>query len=265
MTKCRGRPGLRKRKGSFQIPIGRKSSLHKRLWSHGSNLKLKGEIRTLYSLTYSRIKYLCSGLIINECQCGHDVLNHIILKKLSQQNQKETAIHTAHQRLLKSKCITTVSCQLENISVTKSNVLKWSMVKKAGGEVPCFCLQQILDTDKCPGMWKRRVFLTRYTRNRESLVSIKAGRQTGHLFWLQHKAKYIRTGKIGRIWFCFGAWAGDRAIWPCESDRRSQTVYAKQKETGNRKGCHKGVGRNERRREGQVGIVSQVPLSIHRL
>lgn len=36
-----GRPGQRKERGSFQLPVGSKSSAHKRLWSHGSNLKLK--------------------------------------------------------------------------------------------------------------------------------------------------------------------------------------------------------------------------------
>ena len=53
-----GRPRQRKERGSFQLPVGSKSSAHKRLWSHGSNLKLKGEMRTLDSLAQDHIKCL---------------------------------------------------------------------------------------------------------------------------------------------------------------------------------------------------------------
>lgn len=43
-------PAREKKKGPFQLSMGSKSSANKRLWSHGSNLKLKGEMGALDSL-----------------------------------------------------------------------------------------------------------------------------------------------------------------------------------------------------------------------
>lgn len=84
--------------------------------------------------------------------------------------------------------------------------------------------------------------------------------------------KCISTEKIGGVWgsVLFLVWAGEspvRAICPCESNRKSQTVSASKKKREKKKEemkrCHRGVGSRKRRERGQVGIVSRVSLSIH--
>lgn len=56
----------RKERGSFQLPVGSKSSTHKRLWSHGSNLKLKGEMGTLDSPGPTSYQVSYTSLISNK-------------------------------------------------------------------------------------------------------------------------------------------------------------------------------------------------------
>lgn len=133
-------------------------------------------------------------------------------------------------------------CNVLKLSLLKRNKKK-EKKKKDRSKTSPFCLQMSSDWGRCFGKWKRTLLKETRCEKGEAWFPwfTKTGIKTRRLLWKKKRERNILVQGRWRIWglILFWVWAGetpDRAICPCEKNRRSQTVSASEKEKRKRRG-----------------------------